>query len=65
AGASPAGRPQAPTPVRNIEEEIADSDPDEEGEEAGGRPVQPVTTGHGSAVDLVKQGFGAEVVEEF
>jgi hypothetical protein len=69
-GAPPPGRPQAgrsqaQMPVRAIEEEIDDSDPGEDGEEDPRMPAQPVTPGHGSAVDLVKQGFGAEVVEEF
>jgi hypothetical protein len=62
----PAANAAAPA---SIEDEIDDSDLEPDGEpDAGGPgaavPVQPVRTGHASAVDLVKQGFGAEIVEE-
>jgi DNA polymerase III subunit tau-like protein len=58
----------APGPAR-IEDEIDDSEAEPESDSGAGEPgsttrVQPVTTGHASAVDLVKQGFGAEIVEE-
>jgi DNA polymerase III subunit gamma/tau len=64
-GTGPGGRSPAPRAIQRIEEieedEIDDSDSDGD----PSMPVQPPTTGHGSAVNLVKQGFGAEIVEEF
>jgi hypothetical protein len=53
--AGPAGAAAAPAAVE--EDEIAD--------DGGSTPVQAAPTGHVSAVDLIREGFGAEIVEEF
>jgi DNA polymerase-3 subunit gamma/tau len=42
-----------------------DADDPETDEPGATAPVPPAAPGHGSAVDLIRQGFGAEVVDEF
>ena len=57
---SPGDRPSAPAPTQTIDLDEIDGAVD--ADDASALPAAP---GHGSAVNLVKQGFGAEIVEEF
>jgi DNA polymerase-3 subunit gamma/tau len=64
AGRSPsAGRPSAPPPPQTIDLDEIDGAVD--ADDPDGASSLSAAPGHGSAVNLVKQGFGAEIVEEF